>query len=329
MSASRKIGLLLLVLCCVPLIASADVLMLKSGETVTGRFQGADQTSVSFLINGQTRRYQISEINSITFTPSSTASSYPDGSTPDSRPTVRRRAPYNGPDQNSGPVPSPTADSGSGPYDAAPAGESGQDDRPSLRRRPGPPIADDSTMSSSGPYPANPAPPPPLGVTVHAGSVITIRMIDPVDSSINQVGQTFRASLDEPLVVDGETIAQRGAEVTAKLVSKAEAGRVSGRSQLDLALMDININGRRYVLSTSDVSQSGSSRGKQSAERVGGGAVLGAIIGAIAGGGRGAAIGATTGAGAGTAVQVLTHGDKVKIPAETRLEFTLAQPLNL
>jgi uncharacterized protein YcfJ len=66
----------------------------------------------------------------------------------------------------------------------------------------------------------------------------------------------------------------------------------------------------------------GKSRGTQSAERIGGGAVAGAVIGGIIGGGRGAAIGATLGAGGGTAVQVMTHGDQVRIPSETLLEFT-------
>jgi hypothetical protein len=168
-----------------------------------------------------------------------------------------------------------------------------------------------------------------LNVTVHAGSVITVRMIDPVDSATDQTGQTYRATLDEPLVVDGETVVPRGADVTAKLVSKTEAGRMTGRSQLDLVLLDIRVQGLKHEVTTSEVTQSGASRGRQTAERVGIGTVLGAAIGAIAGGGKGAAIGAATGAGAGTAVQIATHGEQVKIPSETRLDFTLAQPLNL
>jgi len=57
--------------------------------------------------------------------------------------------------------------------------------------------------------------------------------------------------------------------------------------------------------------------------------VLGAIIGGIAGGGKGAAIGAGAGAGAGTVVQAVTHGQQVKIPSETRLDFTLHDPVNV
>ena len=73
--------------------------------------------------------------------------------------------------------------------------------------------------------------------------------------------------------------------------------------------------------------EKGASRGKRSAEVIGGGAALGALIGAIAGGGKGAAIGAAAGAGGGTAVQAMTHGQQVKIPSETRLDFTLHAPV--
>ncbi len=65
------------------------------------------------------------------------------------------------------------------------------------------------------------------------------------------------------------------------------------------------------------------------AKKVGGGAVLGAIIGGIAGGGKGAAIGAAAGGGAGAGVQIITHGEQVKVPSEALLEFRLQQPVTL
>ena len=168
-----------------------------------------------------------------------------------------------------------------------------------------------------------------MGITVPAGAEITIRMIDPVDSAVNRIGETFRASIDEPLIVDGRTIAPRGADVTAKLTEVEEAGRISGRSELTLILMDITLNGRRYEITTSEVSQEGSSRGSQTAKRVGATAAIGAVLGGIFGGGKGAAQGAAAGAGAATAVQVLTRGEQVKIPSESRLVFTLSRPINL
>ena len=168
-----------------------------------------------------------------------------------------------------------------------------------------------------------------MNITIPAGTEITIRMIDPVDSAANRIGETFRASLDEPIVVDGRPIVPRGGDVTAKLTEVEQAGRVSGRSELALVLLDITINGRKHEITTAEVSEQGASRGAQTARRVIVGSAIGTVIGAIAGGGKGAAQGAAAGAGAGAAVQVLTHGQEVRIPSESRLVFTLQNPLNI
>jgi BON domain-containing protein len=177
--------------------------------------------------------------------------------------------------------------------------------------------------------PAPPPPPQPVTVTVPANTIVTIRTIDSIDSKTNQAGQVFRASLDVPIVVDNKVIVPAGADAYIKLADAQSAGHMTGRSELGLELASILFQGKTYNVVSSDVKQSGTSRGKQTAERVGGGAALGALIGAIAGGGKGAAIGAAVGGGAGTGAQILTHGQQVKIPSETRLDFTLQQPLDI
>src|SRR5437879_3540670 len=176
---------------------------------------------------------------------------------------------------------------------------------------------------------ATPAPPQPVTVTVPANTIVTVRTIDTIDSKTNQAGQLFKASLDAPIVVENRVIVPSGADAYIKLVNAKSAGRVTGRSELGLQLASVVFQGKTYNVVSSDVKQSGTSRGKQSAERIGGGAALGALIGAVAGGGKGAAIGAAVGGGAGTGVQVFTKGQQVKIPSETRLDFTLQQPLDI
>ncbi|MBI1956154.1 MAG: hypothetical protein HYS38_07140 [Acidobacteria bacterium] len=265
-----------LLLCGVPWIASADVLMLKNGQAITGTFQGGDQSSVTFIVNRQTRKYQLSDVNSITFT------SADDQGQTSSTPT------------------------------AAPSSASGRSTSSTT--------AATSTSSSTATR---------TSITVPVATELVVRMIDPVDSSMHKTGQTFRASLDEPLVVNGRTIAPRGAEVTAKMTEVEQAGRMAGRSELTLVLLDITIDGRKREITTSSVSEAGASRGSQTAKRVGGLAAAGAVIGAIAGGGKGAAQGAAAGAGAGATIQVLTKGEKVQIPAESRLVFTLKNSLYL
>jgi hypothetical protein len=163
-------------------------------------------------------------------------------------------------------------------------------------------------------------------VTIPAGQSLLVRMIDGIDSSKNHVGDIFHASLETDLTVNGVLVAHKGADVYGRLAEAKEAGHLAGSSELQLELTRMVIDGHDYPVVSSDYTLQGKGRGKNTAEKVGGGAALGAIIGAIAGGGKGAAIGAGVGAGAGGAVQVLTRGQQVKVPSETLLEFRLQQP---
>ncbi|MEJ7605921.1 MAG: hypothetical protein WKF37_06565, partial [Bryobacteraceae bacterium] len=159
-----------------------------------------------------------------------------------------------------------------------------------------------------------------------SGTTVTVRMIDAINSDTTNVGETFRASLDEPILVDGVTVAPKGADATVKVERVDQSKALSGREEIALVLSEVTVDGRRLQAETNHAAVSAKSRGKDNAKVIGGTAVLGAIIGAIAGGGKGAAIGAASGAGAGAAVQAI-RGQKVEIPSETRLDFVLSQPL--
>lgn len=163
----------------------------------------------------------------------------------------------------------------------------------------------------------------PSGVLIPAGTSLTVRMIDAVDSERNSIGQTFQASMDEPVLIGGQTVIPRGADVVVKLIDDKQSGKLTGKTQLTLDLVSVNVNGRMVDVNTRTVTQASAGRGARTAKMAGGGAALGAIIGAIAGGGAGAAIGAGAGAAAGTGVQIATKGQRVHIPSETRLTFVL------
>jgi hypothetical protein len=175
----------------------------------------------------------------------------------------------------------------------------------------------------------DPTPPPAPtrsamnGFTLPAGTNLVIRMIEGVDSENARVGQTFAASLDQPVMLNGDTVIPRGADVTVKLVDAKESGKLTGRAELALALQSIRVNQQMVDINTQTVTQESSSRGERTAKVAGGTAAVGAIIGAIAGGGKGAAIGAGAGAAAGAGSQVIMNGQRVRIPSETRLTFVL------
>jgi len=164
---------------------------------------------------------------------------------------------------------------------------------------------------------------------VPSGTVLSIRLIDSLDSAKNKEGDTFRATLKVPLTVDGDTVIPAGADVEGRVAEVSNAGRFTGKSELNLELMKLTYNGTVYPLQTQNYDKAGDSRGKGTAETVGGGAVLGAIIGAIAGGGKGAAIGSTAGAGAGGATRAAKSGKRITFPSETVLTFKLQQPITV
>src|SRR5579863_1366848 len=194
---------------------------------------------------------------------------------------------------------------------------------------------DNSSTASNNPpdnQPAAQTPPPPPApkkLIIDQGTQITVRLIDPIDSEKNQTGDTFHATLNTALTSDGQEAVPAGTELTGHLVSVKSAGKFAGQSEVVLQLDKITSGGQTYDLQTDQHKKTGSSRGKNTAEKVGGGAILGGIIGAIAGGGKGAAIGSAAGAGVGGGVQAATKGQQIKLPSETVLNFTLQAPITV
>ncbi len=185
---------------------------------------------------------------------------------------------------------------------------------------------------SAPPTPATqppPPPPPPQKVTIASGTSLSVRLIDPINSETAQEGQIFHASLNTPLSVDGETAIPAGHELEGHVVTVHSAGKFAGQSLLVLQLDRIKVGGKHYDIQTSQYEKKAASRSKNTAEKVGGGAVLGAIIGGLAGGGKGAGIGAAAGAGVGGGVQAATKSKQIDLPSETVLDFTLQAPLTV
>jgi hypothetical protein len=194
-----------------------------------------------------------------------------------------------------------------------------------------------NTTNSTTPQLRSPADRPPANpqsiaaagtaYTIPTGTKVTIQTVDNINSETSKAGATFVAILDQAIVLNGVEVAPKGADVRGRIANVNEAGRIAGKAELGLELTQLYVNGIPYALVTSEYQEVGENRAGQTARRAGVGAAAGAVIGAIAGGGRGAAIGAGVGAGAGTAVQVMTKGEKLNIPPETKLEFTLRSPL--
>ena len=166
-------------------------------------------------------------------------------------------------------------------------------------------------------------------VVLPAGTVLTVRMGDRVGSKISQPGQSFSATLAQPVEVEGKTVIPAGASVSGVVADAKPLGRFKGGAALELKLTSISIHGTDRPIETSALTRTGKGKGKRTAVLAGGGAGLGALIGGLAGGGKGAAIGALAGAGAGTGGAAFTGNKDIVIPAESALGFTLSQPLEI
>jgi len=186
--------------------------------------------------------------------------------------------------------------------------------------------------AGSEPEPVAPPPPAPERhtVTLNAGMLIPVRLVDGLSSERNVPGDLFSATLDRELVVDGFVIAERGARVEGRVVASDKGGRVQGVAALAVALTRLHLSdGQSVSIQTDSFEKHAAATQQQDAEKVGAGVAIGAVIGAIAGGGKGAAIGAGVGGGAGAGGVLLTRGQPATLPSETRVSFRLKNPVTV
>jgi len=180
------------------------------------------------------------------------------------------------------------------------------------------------------PAPAPPEQKPkPQPIIVPAGTALTVTVDQALSSKNSQSGQSFLATLAQPVTVHGKTAIPKGSSVTGTVVTAKEKGKIKGEGQLSLVLASITIRGKNYPIQTGALDSTVKGKGKRTAATTGGGAAGGALIGGIAGGGKGAGIGALVGGVGGLVGGALTGNKQVEIPAETALTFTLSNPLTL
>lgn len=181
-------------------------------------------------------------------------------------------------------------------------------------------------MAAAPPPPEKPKPQP---IVLPSGTVLIVRTSQLLSSKTSQAGQTFLATLAQPISVGGRAALPTGATVNGTVVSAKAKGKIKGEGELSLALTSISVGGHVYQIQTNVLSNTTKGKGKRTAATTGGGAAGGALIGGIAGGGKGAGIGALVGAGAGFIGGAVTGNKQIEIPAESALSFTLAEPLTL
>lgn len=166
-------------------------------------------------------------------------------------------------------------------------------------------------------------------ITVPAGTVITVRLGEALGSKLSQSGQSFSATVAQPVEVGGKVVIPSGAAASGTVVDAKALGKFKGGAVLRIQLDSVTVGGKNYALQTADVSRALKGKGKRTATMIGGGAGAGALIGALAGGGKGAAIGAAVGAGAGTAGAAYTGNKDIVLPAESAISFKTLESVDI
>ncbi len=216
------------------------------------------------------------------------------------------------------PPPTPRKVAGSQPPPGSQYGNQAPEPAPIVRPTPAP-------VANVAP----PPPPPPAyrSVTLDSGSTIPVRITQTLDSATTQPGETFAGVVATDIIVDGLVAIPQGSPVSGRVSEVHEAAHFKGSSLLTIELTNITRKGERIPVSTESFSKEGNGRGKNTAEKVGGGAAVGAILGGIFGGGKGAAIGAASGAAIGAGANTVTKGQQVQIPSETLIRFRLTNSI--
>lgn len=187
--------------------------------------------------------------------------------------------------------------------------------------------AGNSSKSASGG--STKSAPAKVELIVPAESSLEVRLTNGLSSKDSKAGDSFSASVERDVTVNGLVAIPKGAEVSGSVTNAVPSGRLKQRAELGVTLTSVTVGGKRFAISSSNVALKEGSKATRDVIFIGGGGGAGAAIGGIAGGGKGAAIGALIGAGAGTAGAMMTGQKDVKFPAESVLRFTLKDAVRI
>lgn len=166
-------------------------------------------------------------------------------------------------------------------------------------------------------------------ISVPAGTFLTVRLTQTIDTDYALVGSTYNSVLDDPVMMGGSTVIPRGARVGLQAIGVKQAGRLKGADKITLRAYSVSFGGRTYDIASTYVQEKSKGQGHRTAKKVGIGAGIGAVVGGLFGGGAGAAVGAAVGGTTGVAVAGHQSSQHLLIPAESRLQFQLTDAVTV
>jgi hypothetical protein len=166
-------------------------------------------------------------------------------------------------------------------------------------------------------------------VTLPVGTRLPLRLETGVASDTSSVEDPVRATLREPVLIDGTEILPRGTEVSGVVTAARRSARVKGRALVALRFTTLTLDQEPHRIRTGVISREARGTKAKDAKTIGIPAAGGAAVGAVVGGKKGAAIGAAAGGGAGTAVVLSTRGEEVRLAPGSSLTARLTEAVTV
>lgn len=166
-------------------------------------------------------------------------------------------------------------------------------------------------------------------VTLPAGTTLRLDLASSIASDSSRVEDAVRATLRQPLVVDGQTVLPTGAELAGVVTDVEDSGRVKGRARIAYRFNSLSVGEEQYDIATAPTTHVAEATKGEDAKKIGIGAGAGAAVGALLGGGSGAAKGAVIGGAAGTGAVLATKGKEVRLGPGANVTSRLTAPLTV
>jgi hypothetical protein len=167
-------------------------------------------------------------------------------------------------------------------------------------------------------------------LVVDSGSVLGVRLDDPVSSATARVEDRVTAVVTREVIVNGRTAIPAGSRVEGYVSDVQPGGKFRDKARIGLTFTTLVLSpSERLSIQTETIFREGESPSAEATSKIGASAVVGTVLGAIIGGKKGAAVGGAAGAAGGTAVVAAGGRNDAVLAAGTPLTLRLTEPVTV
>ncbi|MDX1383112.1 MAG: hypothetical protein R3190_05665 [Thermoanaerobaculia bacterium] len=171
--------------------------------------------------------------------------------------------------------------------------------------------------------------PAEIEVELPSGTLLTVTLSEGLSSRASRVGETFEATVDQEVSLDGRVAIARGSVVTGRVTEAHQADKIGGRAALGVEFVALAAADGASVPIAASLRQVGRSEAVKDGAIIAGATAAGAVLGESLDKGEGGIVGGILGGIGGAVAAKKTGGKAIEIPAGTRLAIELESPLTL